>query len=448
MSEDDPFGTGDPDKTVIRPTPGGRRSTVHKQLAPAGQRARANYSDIRESITYSGINPIVAAAQPILSLCVQLRNTGVQGELEQLRERVIQGIEAFEDNALSAGSSGEAVRIGRYALCATIDDLVLNTPWGQNSTWTKTTMVLTFFKETSGGKRFFEILHRFERNPGQNIEVLELMYICLSIGFEGELRIDPRGASEHNRVRNNLFRAIREYHGEFERQLSPSWRGIDAGHRPLSSYIPMWVIGVCTAAIVTGIFMGFSLALNDSSDETYRQLSALPPTGTGMVGPGPSTVVQTTVVQNTVVQTDRFSRIQKFLTREIEQGLVTVLEDPTSITIRIRGSGLFASGSDSLRGQFLPLLERVGKALEREPGQVAVAGHTDSVPIRTIRFPSNWHLSLARAEAVLKILSGQLSDSSRLVADGRADTEPVAPNDTSNGREQNRRIELILLKQG
>ena len=79
---------------------------------------------------------------------------------------------------------------------------------------------------------------------------------------------------------------------------------------------------------------------------------------------------------------------------------------------------------------------------------MAVAGHTDSIPIRTIRFPSNWHLSLARAEAVLRILSRQLSDSSRLVADGRADTEPVAPNDTPNGRERNRRIELILLKRG
>jgi type VI secretion system protein ImpK len=439
MSEDDPFGTGDPEKTVIRPTPGGRRSAVHQQLAPAGPRARASYSDIRESVNYSGINPIVAAAQPILSLCAQLRNTVVQGELEQLRQRVIQGIEAFDDDALSAGASGEAVRIGRYALCATIDDLVLNTPWGNNSTWTRTTMVLTFFNETSGGKRFFEILNRFERNPGPNIEVLELMYICLSIGFEGELRIDPRGASEHNRVRDSIFRAVREFRGEFEQQLSPSWRGIDAGHRPLSSYVPTWVIGVCTAAIVTGIFMGFSLALNDSSDETYRQLSALPPTGTVSLGhstPAP------------VARTDQFSRIQKFLEKEILHGLVTVLEDPTSITIRIHGSGLFASGSDSLHGRFLPLLGRVGEALEREPGQVAVAGHTDSIPIRTIRFPSNWHLSLARAEAVLRILSRQLSDSSRLVADGRADTEPVAPNDTPNGRERNRRIELILLKRG
>ncbi len=439
MSEDDPFGTGDPDKTVIRPTPGGRRSAVLQQPAPAGPRARASYSDIRESVARSGINPIVAAAQPILSLCAQLRNSVVQGDLEQLRQRVIEEIKAFEDHALAAGAAGEAVRLARYALCATIDDVVLNTPWGHNSTWTKATIVLRFYNETSGGKRFFEILNRYERNPGQNIEVLELMYICLSIGFEGELRIDPRGASEHNRVRDSLFRAIREFRGEFERQLSPSWRGIDAGHRPLSSYIPTWVIGVCTAAIVTGIFMGFSLALNDASDETYRQLSALPPTGAVSLGhstPAP------------VAQTDQFSRIQKFLEREIEQGLVTVIEDPTSITIRIRGSGLFASGSDSLRGRFLPLLGRVGEALEREPGQVAVAGHTDSVPIRTIRFPSNWHLSLARAEAVLKILSGHLSDRSRLVADGRADTEPVAPNDTPNGRERNRRIELILLKRG
>lgn len=443
MSEDDPFGTGDPDKTVIRPTPGGRRSAVQHQPTPAEPSARASYSDIRESVARSGINPIVAAAQPILSLCAQLRNSVVQGDLEQLRQRVIQEVKAFEDDALAAGAAGEAVRLARYALCATIDDVVLNTPWGHNSAWTGNTMVLTFYNETYGGKRFFEIVSRLERNPGQNIETLELMYLCLSLGFEGELRIDPRGASEHNRIRDGLFRVVRNYRGELERELSPSWRGIDARHRPLSSYVPTWVIGVCAAAITVGFFMGFSLALNHSSDETYRQLSVLPPTGKVNLGrPAPLPAPPPPVLLS-----DEFSRIKKFLEREIEQGLVTVLEDPASVTIRIRGSGLFASGSDSVRSRFLSLLGRVGEALEGELGQVMVAGHTDSVPIRTIRFPSNWHLSSARAEAILKILAGNLSDDSRLIADGRADTEPIAPNDTSEGRERNRRIELSLGKQ-
>ncbi|CAN0603541.1 unnamed protein product, partial [Ectocarpus sp. 12 AP-2014] len=91
---------------------------------------------------------------------------------------------------------------------------------------------------------------------------------------------------------------------------------------------------------------------------------------------------------------------------------------------------------------------RIGTALRSEPGQIIVAGHSDNIPIRTVRFPSNWHLSLARASSVAKILTGYLSDPGRLSVDGRADNEPIASNDTAQGRAENRRIEIILIKEG
>ena len=62
-----------------------------------------------------------------------------------------------------------------------------------------------------------------------------------------------------------------------------------------------------------------------------------------------------------------------------------------------------------------------------------VVGHTDGIPIRTPRFPSNWELSQARAAAVAEVLAAQLGGSERLATDGRADTEPLAPNDTAEG---------------
>jgi type VI secretion system protein ImpK len=87
----------------------------------------------------------------------------------------------------------------------------------------------------------------------------------------------------------------------------------------------------------------------------------------------------------------------------------------------------------------------VGQALGQVPGQVVVRGYTDNTPIRTLRFPSNWELSQDRARAVADMLARSLSDPSRVQAQGRADTEPVAPNNSAEGRARNRRVEIILM---
>jgi type VI secretion system protein ImpK len=78
-----------------------------------------------------------------------------------------------------------------------------------------------------------------------------------------------------------------------------------------------------------------------------------------------------------------------------------------------------------------PVILRVAEALDRVPGAILVTGHTDDVPIRTARFPSNWELSTERAASVVKLIAGKLKDPARLRAEGLADSSPVAPNDSA-----------------
>ena len=113
-------------------------------------------------------------------------------------------------------------------------------------------------------------------------------------------------------------------------------------------------------------------------------------------------------------------------------------------TIVIRSDRFFASGSARLEAEVEPVLLRIAQALERVPGTILVTGHTDEVPIRTARFPSNWELSTERAAAVVKLIAGKLSDASRLRAEGVADSAPVAPNDSAANRARNRRVVIIL----
>ena len=106
--------------------------------------------------------------------------------------------------------------------------------------------------------------------------------------------------------------------------------------------------------------------------------------------------------------------------------------------------GLFAAGSASLVPEREELLSRIGDALAQLGGNVLVTGHTDSQPIRSARFPSNWHLSEERAKSVRELLIARKVGPERLRAEGRADGEPLAANDSPANRALNRRVEVTL----
>jgi len=141
-------------------------------------------------------------------------------------------------------------------------------------------------------------------------------------------------------------------------------------------------------------------------------------------------------------------RLRAFLAPEIKEGLVEVTGTVGQPLVRITGRGMFASGSATINPSFKPLMTRIGLALKEEQGSVRVIGYTDDQPISTIAFPSNVQLSTARAKAASAMLAPSVGDAARLTAEGRADADPIAPNTTPEGRERNRRIEIVLNRQG
>jgi len=108
---------------------------------------------------------------------------------------------------------------------------------------------------------------------------------------------------------------------------------------------------------------------------------------------------------------------------------------------------LFDSGSARLKPGFMAILDVLAPKLKALPNSIEVDGHTDSVPISTATYPSNWELSAGRAGAVIRYLESRGLPSARLSASGYADTRPVGSNDTRQGRARNRRVELIVLRQ-
>ena len=464
MSDHDPFAEpDDTDKTVIRPNPGARRPAAAQPAGAAAQPAptatppaapaatggqpraqRPTASGGTDAIAPTGMNDLVALATPLFSLISRIRNRAQHLDSEKLRQSVVAEVRRFEEAALKARIEPKNIKVARYALCATLDDVVLNTPWGDQSNWAQRSMVATFHRETVGGDRFYDLLSRLEQDPGGNIDLLEFMYMCLSLGFEGRLRVDPAGATRHQEIRASLAGIIRAQRGSSEHDLSPHWKGVDRPHRPLSAWRPVWVAVAALAAILALGFTGLSWALGNNTQRLIGQLAAIdtgsPPQMSRPAPPPPAP-------PPTPREVAQLETVSGFLSEEIAEGLIEVLEDGNELTIRIAGAEMFASASDVLQDRYRLPLERVANALNEVEGRVIVAGHSDSIPINTARFPSNTHLSLARATTVKVFLADLLDEPGRLTAEGRAEREPIADNATAEGRAANRRIEVILIRE-
>lgn len=449
MPEHDPFDDfeskpEDVERTIILPAPGGKRR-VTGEAPPPRPAARASSEEF--AVVGAGGNALARSGGACFALVRRLSNTPHHDDVAGLRERVLQMVREFEVNARKYGASSEAAYAARYALCSLIDETVLATPWGSQSEWGGETILGTLHDETGGGERFFQILSRMSENPARNLQLLEFLYLCLSLGFQGKFAVMDRGSAQLEQITQNLYRTIANQRGEAERELSPHWRGVTDRRPRVARYVPLWVVPVaaCTVAVLT--YLGFSYSINRSSDDVFAALNTLnrealllqqvaqpvlaepliePPKSTG---PGP------------------YERIQTLLADESRRNLVNVTDQGNTVRIIVHNKGMFASGSAIVDKNFGPLIEKIGTAIKDLPGPVLVTGHTDSVPIRTLRFPSNWHLSLARADAVTALLAQSLGEKAKLVTEGRADNEPLAPNDTAEGREQNRRIEIEVSEQ-
>ena len=125
---------------------------------------------------------------------------------------------------------------------------------------------------------------------------------------------------------------------------------------------------------------------------------------------------------------------------------VEVEETDDYLKITLKSDHFFESGRATISDQVRAELERLGELLAGRNLPISITGHTDNVPIRTLQFPSNWELSAARAATVARVLIDMGVNPALVTVSGRADQEPVAPNDTRFGRAMNRRVVIYIDK--
>lgn len=152
-------------------------------------------------------------------------------------------------------------------------------------------------------------------------------------------------------------------------------------------------------------------------------------------------------LDNTDALDQLLNDVEKYLENEGLSEVIVANRTERGIVLVLQESVLFESARAELIDEAIPFLDKVGTLLENIPNFVKVEGHTDSRPINTVQFPSNWELSGARASSVVRYFTEEKGlNPIRFQIAGYADTRPVAPNDSSENMQLNRRVEIIILE--
>ncbi|AUH64933.1 type VI secretion system protein TssL, long form [Paracoccus zhejiangensis] len=387
-------------------------------------------------------NPILAAAAPLLILLGRLRTGLVEMQAAPLMDHVTREIDQFERNLLSHGVNPHEAAVSKYILSGTADDIVQNLPGADRGDWLQYSMVARFFGKRDSGVGFFQETEKAMQVPGQSYNLLGLILTCLNLGFEGQYRTLPNGAVDLSRIRNAIYETLRRVTPRPDEDIAVTWAPVVQGKGRRFAAVSVPAILGGAAILLLGSYALLSTLINRDGAAAAEALRALHP-GNAIIAiertPGPVYVASQA----------QLDRIREAFAAEIADGLISVDEKGDYIAIRVGNQLLFDSGKSDVREEFAPLAARITEVLNAEGGPVLIQGYTDNVPLRgTGRFKNNEELSAARAQSVTDALTGTIDDAARFRVEGKGEADAVADNATEEGRAQNRRVEIMLAKEG
>lgn len=432
---DDPFAAYGADRTIIKPSAGRGGAPAPAAPAPAAAAAApaapAKGAPMSLDAMMSGsLNPLVNAALPLLAAAPRVRHTARHPNPAALRDALADGVRKFESQARAQALPNEQVIAARYILCTLLDESAASTPWGGSGQWSGNSLLVQFHNETWGGEKVFQLMSKLAENVDTNRNLLELLYVVLGLGFEGRYRVIDNGAAQLDSVRQRLAQMLMQGRTP-DRALSPRWQGVAARSQRLVDGVPLWVIGTALLVLLAIGYAGLRWSLANAADGVFTALASLDAKKAQVAAPPPSPPPAPA------------PRLAGLLANEIKANLVEVQDLADRSTVTIKGDGFFEPGSAEIAGGVRSLLPRIGQSLASLKGKVLITGHTDNQPIRTLRFPSNWHLSQERADAVRRELAAFV-EADRMRSEGRAESQPLADNATPAGRARNRRVEVTL----
>ncbi|HEA16380.1 MAG: type VI secretion system protein TssL, long form [Pseudoalteromonas prydzensis] len=424
------------DETIIKPRPGrlGRDISNNSKATTDPEKTVMSIEPIANAVSSNAKvsifkNPLLEAATDCFSLVISINQAKEMTNLAALKHRCVEAIKRFEVEVRNQILPKEVIENSRYCLCAVLDESVLNAKWSSME-WADESLLSTFHKETFGGEYFYTLLDNALGQPEQHKAFLELQYHCLNLGFKGKYRVDSVGDNKVEEYRSRIYHLLNQLDGPISNKLSPNWKERVAAGVELRNQVPLWVIFSVLGLALLIVYLFINMKLNDQVVLVNEKLAVIHP------------LAQTHSVDK---KDQQLQVLEQLLQTEIQMGIVSIEKSNDRIRITINSESLFNQGDSKLLPSFQPILEKLALSLEGTKGRILITGHTDDTPIRTDKYPSNWHLSLARATQVANSMAKSTNLSGRLWPEGKGAAEPIASNSDSASRSLNRRIEIDLL---
>lgn len=222
-------------------------------------------------------NRLIDAATPLLGLVIRVRRLADFQGVENLYQQVVDEVAAIDRELVEQGYERPTVVAYRYVLCAFIDEAVLGTDWGAHSVWSQHSLLSRFHNETWGGEKVFAITARMEQEPERYRDMLEFIYLCLCLGFEGRYKVMTNGRDEYEQIIRGLYEQIRGLRRDEEPQpLTRALDNVTPARNRLRTGLPLWGIGGLFVAAMAGVYTLYNIALNERIRDVLSVLEQLP----------------------------------------------------------------------------------------------------------------------------------------------------------------------------
>lgn len=443
MSADDPFGLeNDAGRTRIRPV---RRNSAAANTAPAPAQA----APIRT--TRASDNPLVNSYAALLGMAPELERATAPENPDVLRTRLHETLTQSRDSAVSAGVPLSRADQGAWFVAALLDDIALNTPWGGNSGWPRMPLVVSMYGNVDAGERFFDLAEDLIRFPERDPQLMEVVFLCLSLGFRGKFRQDGgQGEAAIARLRGQMARLLRDRDAA-ETPLAPHWQGVEAQDEVKRFVVPLWSIALIALALITAIYVGLGMKLSNRGEQLFTLASVLPPPERADIF---RPVIETVEEPQLTAEPLLFELLPLFGAAAPENRIsaLTGREDISIAVVVVQATApeVFRSAKADLNTEYVELINTMAGVIVENIefiGSVRVIGHTDSIQVRRSNpFRSNQGLSEGRAKTIADMLIAAGVPAGLVTSEGKAATDPIADNATREGRARNRRVEIVLQK--
>lgn len=451
MSGEDPFGLeNDAGRTRIRPRRRDDAPPRQSQPRPKSSRLEAAGAPLRDARVND--NPLVQSFAALLSLAPELEQASHPDDPDVLRARLLENLIFSRDAAVSKGVPLSRADQAAWFVGALFDDIAINTPWGGQSAWPSRPIVAEMYGNVDAGERFYDLAENLLRYPERDPELLELVFLCLSLGFRGKHRVSgSSGDAAIAQLRGQMLRVLRDRDSE-EAALSPHWKGVDASDEERRFVVPIWSIFLISFSAIAAIYISLSILLTNRAEQLYTLANVLPPPERADIFRPVVETVEETVVMEAV---PFVFEILPLFAAEAPPDRVAALtgrEDVSLAVLVLQSTNpeVFRSAKATLNDIYSDLVASVASVIRENSeliGSIRVVGHTDSIPVQTSNpFRTNQGLSEARAKTIADMLIAAGVPPDLVTSEGRAATEPIGDNGTREGRARNRRVEIIIQK--